>query len=104
MSDHVHRPLRMKTLLSARVRAGRLRAESCVIENVSAGGAKLRLRTPVSLPETFCVDILKWRETYRVRLIWRVGLAAGVQFCELLEWAQDAPSVRLDSEHPNLPE
>jgi hypothetical protein len=63
------------------------------VENVSSGGARLKLQTTVSLPETFCLDILKWRETYRVRLVWRDGQSAGVQFSELLEWgAASAPT------------
>ena len=83
--------LAMKTLLGARVRAGRLRAEDCLIRNLSSTGAGLQLRTAVSLPETFCLDVFKWRETYRVRLVWRKDQFAGVEFCEALSWgAPDA--------------
>lgn len=84
MKNKLDRAPRIKTYLAGRVKAGRIRAETCVIENVSSGGARLKLRTSVSLPETFCLHILKWRETYRVRLAWRDGQSAGVQFRELL--------------------
>jgi hypothetical protein len=81
----------MKTLLGARVRAGRLRAEDCLIRNLSSAGAGLQLRTAVSLSKTFCLDVFQWRETYRVRLVWKKDHFAGVEFCEALSWG--APDV-----------
>jgi hypothetical protein len=52
------RSFRMRTFRAARVRTSTLRAENCIIRNLSRAGAKLSLTSELSLPDTFNLDNL----------------------------------------------
>src|SRR5947209_7203468 len=54
---------------------------ACVVVDISAGGAKLKIAAPEELPETFTL-ILSWgaRTTRRCLVRWRSQTEVGVQF------------------------
>jgi hypothetical protein len=51
---------------------------ACTVTNLSPKGAKLTLGTAHDLPDEFVLSLPGAR--HRSRLIWRVGLQAGVEF------------------------
>ena len=60
----------------------------CVIRDLSAGGAKIEVPASVKLPLAFNILLLKISSSRHVRLKWRKGDFAGVQF--VLPVAPDA--------------
>ena len=60
--------------------AGSNVAIPCIIENISAGGAKLDFGEPLVMPSRFELEV---GPRYRVvcELVWMAGTKAGVRFC-----------------------
>jgi len=52
----------------------------CVVRNFSAHGAKIEMAGTALLPDEFDLSIARKDTSFRVRLIWRNALDAGVQF------------------------
>ena len=52
----------------------------CVVQNLSATGARLRVPNFTKLPAEFDVLLLKTKSTRRVALRWRRGDVVGVEF------------------------
>ena len=52
----------------------------CVVRNFSAHGAKIEMAGTALLPDEFDLAIARKDISFRVRLIWRNALDAGVQF------------------------
>jgi hypothetical protein len=71
-------------MLGGRVRAGEFQAVECTVCSISTTGAKLMLRQAYELPEVFILEIAKWRQSYKVRLVWHKGRQVGVEFREQL--------------------
>jgi len=53
---------------------------SCVVRDLSAGGARLVFGGPLSLPPAFHLVLISDEETIPVMLVWQRGFAAGVAF------------------------
>lgn len=53
-------------------------AISCIVRNVSATGASLKIESPVGIPEMF--DLLLDRASPKCRVVWRKERRIGVRF------------------------
>ena len=83
MSDHP-RPLRARTSISGLAALSRSSAEcvACVVEDLSAEGARVTFPDVHALPQRFDLFLGPNPKPHQVRTIWRGGNAAGVQFLE----------------------
>jgi hypothetical protein len=54
----------------------------CVVRNFSAHGARIEMAGTALLPDEFDLAIARKDTSFRVRLIWRNALHAGVQFTD----------------------
>ncbi|HEY7382233.1 MAG TPA: PilZ domain-containing protein [Beijerinckiaceae bacterium] len=68
---------------------------NCVIRDLSATGAKLEIPALIKLPQAFNLMLLKTNSSRHVRLKWRKGDYAGVQFV-----LPDDAGVAKDERHP----
>ena len=66
---------------------------NCQIRNISAGGARLAVSANVTLPDEFDLLVPAKGRTFRCKLRWRTGEAAGVEFLNL----QTAPGTAAQS-------
>ena len=81
------RAARRKVMGTALILGPNLEAR-CVIRDLSSGGAKIEVPAAVKLPLAFNLLLLKISSSRHVRLKWRKGDFAGVQF--VLPVATDA--------------
>lgn len=74
---------RVKSIFSASLHHDGMFYAHCVIKDVSSTGMKLKLNTPVELPEEFEVKTPAMSETVSVRRAWARGDEYGVEFVQL---------------------
>jgi hypothetical protein len=63
---------------------------NCQVRNISTGGARISLSANVAIPEEFDLLVPQKGRTYRCKLRWRTGDAAGVEFLNSHSAAQSA--------------
>ncbi len=75
---------RERTFLPARISFGEngVLSTQCTVTQLSAGGARLTVPASTTLPDRFDLSIPQRNLATRVRLVWRKGDLAGVQFDE----------------------
>jgi hypothetical protein len=79
MEDNKRSDSRQKVLKTARIILEDLKGIDCALRDVSATGAKLMVKKPEELPETF--RLLISDSTIRpVKVMWRKPDSVGVQF------------------------
>lgn len=54
--------------------------QDCVVLDIGAGGARIKVPEDVTLPDRFELHILQQGTTYDVSTQWRVGSEAGIAF------------------------
>ena len=86
------RALRAHTRISGRAALSRSSPGciECVVEDLSAEGARVTFSVVYTLPKRFDLFLGQSPKPYRVRTVWQDGDTAGVQF---LEPRADAPEV-----------
>ncbi len=84
---------RERTFLPARISFGEngLLSTQCTVTQLSAGGARISVPASTTLPDRFELSIPQRSLATRVRLIWRRGDLAGVEFDEHAEEGAAAP-------------
>jgi hypothetical protein len=74
---------RIRTYLGGRVTiAAKLSAVSCLVRDVSAGGAQLVMTGAEGLPGEIQLDIPRINLATRAKVVWRSGDVCGVQFLQ----------------------
>ncbi len=53
---------------------------SCIVTDISAGGARIKLEGACALPEMIKLKLAPTGETRRARVVWQRGKAAGLSF------------------------
>jgi PilZ domain len=73
--------MRQRCLLRGRL-AFNLKSSTldCTVRNISKTGARLVFNDPVALPHEFELFIEAQGATYKARLVWSNGSAAGIRF------------------------
>jgi len=78
---HQRKHQRIRVLKGARLHFhNKLVSIDCMMRDLSAGGARLRLNGPVGLPDHFDVLLNCSGDSFPARLVWRRGNEAGVAF------------------------
>jgi hypothetical protein len=73
----------MRVVLQARVSySDGAISTQCTVNELSDVGARINVATSFTLPETFDLAIPQRNLTRRVKLLWRTGNQAGVEFIE----------------------
>jgi hypothetical protein len=76
------------------------RKEPCSVVNVSAGGAKVALDQPMTLPESFVLALtLNGKVARRCRMVWQSSSGLGVEFqgvVSMVAHASGEPVAALD--------
>lgn len=55
---------------------------SCMVRELSSGGARLQLSAAVPVPSRFQLDVACLGASAPVEIVWRSGEGIGVRFCE----------------------
>ncbi len=72
---------RIRVLKGARLHfKNKLSSIDCMIRDISAGGARLRLSGPVGLPQRFDLMMNCTGDKFPARLVWSKGSEAGISF------------------------
>ena len=72
---------RIRVLKGARLHfKNKLSSIDCMIRDISAGGARLRLNGPVGLPQRFDLMMNCTGDKFPARLVWNKGSEAGICF------------------------
>ncbi|GLS43224.1 PilZ domain-containing protein [Methylobacterium brachythecii] len=82
MSERRQAP-RGRVYLGGRIVHRRIYSDtSCLLRDLSSGGARLRVSGAVPLPERFDLVVDRHETTQLVELVWRRGDEAGVRFAQ----------------------
>lgn len=93
MDDRRREP-RLRSLLGGRMNFNdRSSAMSCMVRNVSPGGALIVCSDMFRMPEEFDLNIPLHDETRHARIVWRRSDAAGVALLPLEEVASKKPKM-----------
>jgi hypothetical protein len=80
-TDHERKHQRIRVLKGARLHfKNKLVSIDCMIRDLSAGGARLRLSGPVGLPDYFDILMNCTGDMFPARLVWCRGNEAGISF------------------------
>ena len=84
---------RERTFLPARISFGEngLLSTQCTVTQLSASGARLNVPASTTLPDRFELSVPQRSLATRVRLVWRKGNLAGVEFDDQAGDASAAP-------------
>ena len=72
---------RSKSFLQGRIYFNnRLSSVDCIIRDITETGARLKFGEPITVPETFELNIPNKQETLRAHLVWHHGTEIGIAF------------------------
>jgi hypothetical protein len=74
---------RQRVLKAGTIEFNRAGGISCLVRNVSAGGACLEVESPLGIPETFNLVILGDKSVHRCKVVWQNAKRIGVAFGQL---------------------